>query len=807
LGAGGIINLTKQPGTFETALSQGSSAYNFAREMPNGTVYLSLSYQFYYSTGIGKPFQRIDSSLIKDKRLTIDIKQDSKGNLWIVTLDGIHRFEKSILDRKHYSLFFEGKSVSGCMFDRQDNLWITSLNEGIFLVNNPGIKHYSRQNGLPEIMVTSLFRNKDGVWFGNDRGGIGLIRDQKVQMLPFGLSRVSFGRGRVRGFVPDPAKGNLWAVTENGLFNIENQKIVSQIPTGGKSLCFQKNGPVILGNSYNAHRFEPLEIQQMVEKFGAIRKIGKAGYNESQALMRFYFRSSRQILPPPTRVYSIKEDKNGVVWIATNSGLYSREYNKTLYYKPLNSILGKSFQHLEILEDGTLALGCNGFGIFLVKMGGITVINTRSGLTSNYIKNIRVTGEDSLWVCTPNGLNLLVLGDGNLRGKIRTWTLADGLVSDDLSDVVFLHDTACISSAGGISFYPDFIHKNSKQNIPKSLTRVYVNGLIVPFSNEIKVKEGDAISLSFLNFDYKNLGQQSLRYRLNDHQIWAPIPGNELQIRNIQAGTFKVQVQRRISGSDWSDPETLIDIKVQKPLFENPWVILLATFLFLSVAVVFWYFRFFYPRVQKRSQSNLEFLSVWRLEQEYFVSAAISTLFSLFSSKKNEIGIEYITRFKRLYLRIASKDRTKAHSLNVDLGLVEYFLGLVAIETGVAIGVQHIMDFSALKKEVTLPSFLLVKVIALANLIIGKDEFETQDYTISLAELGGALQFTLEFNALKEQKLNEGESFETYNTLLSQLLLQVKNWNDTESELVEFSSPEIENGVLLSKLFHVWITT
>jgi hypothetical protein len=195
------------------------------------------------------------------------------------------------------------------------------------------------------------------------------------------------------------------------------------------------------------------------------------------------------------------------------------------------------------------------------------------------------------------------------------------------------------------------------------------------------------------------------------------------------------------------------------------------------------------------------------LEQEYFVSAAISTLFSLFSSKRNEIGIEYITRFKRLYLRIASKDRTKAHSLKVELGLVENFLGLVAIETGVAIGVQHRIDFSALKKEVTVPSFLLVKVIALANLIIGKDEFETQDYTISLAELGGALQFTLEFNALKEQKLNEGESFETYNTLLSQLLLQVKNWNDTESELVEFSSPEIENGVLLSKLFHVWVTT
>jgi len=184
----------------------------------------------------------------------------------------------------------------------------------------------------------------------------------------------------------------------------------------------------------------------------------------------------------------------------------------------------------------------------------------------------------------------------------------------------------------------------------------------------------------------------------------------------------------------------------------------------------------------------------------------LSSLLTFFSSKKNEEGIEYISCFQRLYARMAGNQRSKSNSIELEIDLIQNFNRLVEIRYGITFSDPEKLTPPEAASEIKIPSFLLVKVVSLVNLVPKSSASAKDPYRISIATIGGILQFTVELNGHEELRFLDTDQRNAYIQLRDLIGLQVSNWNQVESNMVEFSEPLLEDGIFLTRLFHVRIT-
>jgi ligand-binding sensor domain-containing protein len=108
-GIGGVINLSRSPGVFETMAPPFFKQIEFTTGLDGDQVLMGLQHRLYLSKGPGKEFIEIDSSIFKSDRIISCIQKDKEGNLWVSTLNNLHLFEGSLIDRKHHT--FTSKTI------------------------------------------------------------------------------------------------------------------------------------------------------------------------------------------------------------------------------------------------------------------------------------------------------------------------------------------------------------------------------------------------------------------------------------------------------------------------------------------------------------------------------------------------------------------------------------------------------------------------------------------------------------------------------------------------------------------------
>jgi ligand-binding sensor domain-containing protein len=804
-GKGGIINLSRNPGLFETPFKTEYFAIDYIFGKKDGSVLLASNKRLFISSGPGEKFRKVDSSVFQYDRVVTVMTEDPDGDLWIPTLYGLHRFEFSTLDALHHHHYFKSNSVSGIMVDRQNNLWISTLNEGVLLVNDRSVLHFDHSQGLAEIQVNVLHKGTEGVWYGNDRGGLGLIENGKIKVIPQWSSEFFFGRGRFRTFKYDLNKDFLWGVSENGLFAIRDKKIYSHFPMGSKGICFDDSNHVIVGTSYNAVRYNLESVKKVMEE---IRKIYSSRKNPKDRVPEFIRKADlgKELLLPTTRVYRIKSDKEQTLWFATNSGLYSRQYGKVLYHKPFDEMLGKSFQNLEILGDGSIVLGCNGYGIIVVKNRTVNIIDRRMGLSSNYIKSLHLFGNDSLWACTPNGLNLIVFRAGVNKPSIQTWTEETGLVSEDLSDIAFSHDTAYISSTAGISVYPNFGKRETFSSPPVHLKELRIDGKSIPVRDLLEVSHTHpSILLSFINLDFKHYGRLHYRYRLKNDQEWIAIPSNEILLSGLNSGNYDVELQVRLPLGTWAKTNKLLRIRVKRPLYENPIFVLLFSVVTVTLLLFFWYLRKAKPYQERKKEQYSRSVESWKEEQAGFVLSALASIQKMVSTNQNENSILFISRFRTFFTRYIARGKEEFQSLENEINLLRNYLEVLQVQTGTLIEISEDPTVKNRAPEIKIPSLILVKTLDLTFSFMRASHFPTENTRIAIAEIGRMIQFTIELKQEIESMSIPENVQKNYLSRRRYLENLVQDWNGIQKKKLEIFAPDIENNKLKTNRFQVWI--
>ncbi|MBS6500876.1 MAG: histidine kinase [Clostridium sp.] len=425
-----------------------------------------------------------DDKNINFKRITVEdglsqtsveyLFQDSKGYMWIGTIDGLNRYNGSRFEVFRYSKdkpnSISGNYISAITEDDEGNIWV-GTSRGLNRINThtseittylPGINGCNLSNyNITEILIDSkgdiYIATEDGLNLYNEED------DNFIRLYNSGDKKSSLSSQFVYSIVEDNY-GNYWIGTDNGLNKIENnsQKIIKYYSDGGDNSIndnfifklYADNLDNLWIGTYNGG-LNKLDLKtNKIEKF-------ENDPNDDTSIAGNFIR------------YILRDSRNEL-WIATNNGLsrLNEEENKFINYK------SKIYDPQSIVSNNVLSLFEDKSGaIWVGTYDGISLFNPQNSfknykndpfntnsLSENMMAGIYEDDEGLLWVGTVNeGLNLIDRKSGNIT-KFKSSDDEDSLSNNHIRDIVGIQNEIWIATEFGLNKY---------DKLTKKFTRYY----------------------------------------------------------------------------------------------------------------------------------------------------------------------------------------------------------------------------------------------------------------------------------------------------------------------------------------------
>jgi len=327
--------------------------------------------------------------------------QSRQGFLWLGTEAGLVRF-----DGNSFQLF-DRTSTPGlpdndicCLLETPDGeMWI-GTGAGLARWANGKIHAYTTRDGLPANGIRGLAFTGGQVWVNTDQGIARLNGDGF-------LSTGGEGSGEVLAAGASGSSG-FWVETSQPGETAEGswKHAAEQAGLLEDAIEFQS----AFGNGQTAYASKSLLLimraDRVVERFGAGKDL------------------------PGNRIQALFADREGALWIGTNSGL-TRLAGGRLQSLPLTDPLAAA-SVLAIMEDreGNMWVGTETGGLHILRDQRFRTLGAHDGLASDSTTSVVEGRAGTLWVGTlGGGLNALER-EANEAIKVKTWTLRDGLLSD-----------------------------------------------------------------------------------------------------------------------------------------------------------------------------------------------------------------------------------------------------------------------------------------------------------------------------------------------------------------------------------------
>ncbi|WEK34748.1 MAG: two-component regulator propeller domain-containing protein [Candidatus Pseudobacter hemicellulosilyticus] len=495
-----------------------------------GTYFGGINYFPNHSMPFEKYFPKPDENSIRGS-VVREIIQDRHGLLWIGTEDkGLTRFDPV---RKTFTNFNDKQdgfldiptNIHGLLVD-QDKLYIGSFENGLYVMDIPSRtiqQHHVAyaNNGLNSNYINILYRSAQGnIYVCTSSGLYDFDPRKKFFRQLEGLPANNFYSA-----ILQDSKGTIWVGThESGVYAIENgQTRKLTLPFNGKQL-----------------------------------------FND-------------------TKIVNFSEDREGHLWISTESGLY----------------------RISLTDQQ------------------VTAYNTESGLPSNIVYSTVQDAYGNIWATTSMGLAYLDL----INNVFRIFRQTDGLLTNQ-----FNHRSAFRDSTGNIYFggLKGFIRFNpANYFVSNYVPPIFFTRLQV-FNKEVSANSLYTFSDNYnLNSDHFSLPHNRSTFSLDFAALSYTSPENieyaymlagvdnqwnfigkdrRIHFNNLSPGSYTIRIKSTNSNGLWMPNEKSFVISVEPPFWKTRlaytvYALLLATLLFATA-------RYFHLRQKEKQRRRMELFSL-----------------------------------------------------------------------------------------------------------------------------------------------------------------------------------------------------
>ncbi|AHW61911.1 Signal transduction histidine kinase [Draconibacterium orientale] len=487
--------------------------------------------------------------------------------------------------------------VQSLLIDKSENLWAGTL-AGISKTDLKMDKFrlFRRSNSPTSIdllgnVIAGMLKNDDGkLWIGNWGQGLNIV-DQENNEVEHFSSQHSGNQFLPNDFVHVIFKdneSNIWLGTRDGIFIWDKQKRLFE----DWRQYFDRPDWPALANSRIYHI-----IQDKNDRYWIGTSVGVYLVNKnSHETIRFGQQENGSRKISSNLVYTLLEDSDGLIWMATIGGLdvYNPATDKLIHYNKAEGQLSSDFV-ISLCEDKRqrIWIGTNAaLNIFDKNTQQFSYLDENDGLPSNYIYEIVEDKNHDLWFATGNGLCRYNLD----KNEIQVFTPEDGLQSSEFN----LRAAYCADDGellfGGMNgfntFYPDSLKGNpyvpdivfTAFTITRNNQQHEIN--ITPDSKVVLKHDVQSFTIEFAALEFTNANKNSYAYKMEGiSSEWNEIANRKfVPFFALPAGEYTFSVKGSNNDGVWNQEGVSLQIVVLPPWWRSK-VAYMAYFVWIVLGI------------------------------------------------------------------------------------------------------------------------------------------------------------------------------------------------------------------------------
>lgn len=700
----------------------------------NSAVYIKEKRKYLFS--IKNVLFSVDTTGVRVERTfefdILDLKFKDQRTYIGFYKNGLEIYEKG--DYSHPTLSFASRySVSNILLN-QPEIWVTTLDNGIYFIPNEYTHCYSGQNGLPSDYVTALGASDNELVIGDALGNVTVYDGD--------FHNYQTGDVMVIGKVLHDEKNDHFVVSGPALYRYKANELKRY--NIGHQLDFRIKNDEILLYTHPTKILKPSLFNTYDFRF----------ITDDE--------NDYSFIKNQRRIISTFIDYNDSIYMGSIEGLFVERGTSLFNLGAYDERLKARVVQLDALNN-TMLLATRGEGLVFYREDTVFNVKSKDGLISDQLTCLHVDQQNRIWVGSSSGVSVID------RRSIHNFDVSDGITSNEITSITSNKDYIFFGTKKGLSIIKNVPFETKLRDIPIIGKSVLTNDSLyteLP-NNSIQFgTENTFCEISFIGISYLKSQKVSYRYQLYTDQPtptgWLYTTNNKIVFSSIQSGTYTLIVQASVDGKNWSNQPLKIEFDVAFPFWSNSKVILTSV---LGSIILIWILTTIYIRRVKRKEENKRKLHTLRMESlnaqmnPHFLFNSLNSIQNYILKNDKKAANEYVSSFAKLMRVTLKRSQELDIRLNEELRALELYLELEQRRSKYGINADIKIDPQLDTTSVIIPALLIQPLVenAIWHGLIPKQQ--DGNIMISITKKLQQLYFVIEDDGvgrdLKKQKKGE----------------------------------------------------
>ncbi len=684
-----------------------------------------------------------------------------ENEIWICTTSGIFIYEIRSNEYVFKRSFLENEVITNVLKDKNQNYWISTLQNGIFVIPNINILKITALNDLK---ITDLERiNDQFVLFGTFDGKMGWIDtfDFKTQIfdLPSNskVTKLLYDEFREVVYISQDKAGYLWSLEENRLYDFH------QI-FAAKTLSVKNNS--LLYGTYNNAQIINLPRQSQDEK-AFLNSIIKPNFTSKDVQY-----SSQELRKKRSYTSAFNETTFYVGYV---DGFYEQENSNQTEIKFKNhsvfsvdlAIDTKNNAWISTFEDGLLKVQ-NGKVI-----QNFTIDN---GLLSNYLGKLKIDNS-KLWITTDKGVQLYDIQTNEFQNLLKS----DGLETYDFVDLETTNDNVIVASKKGVYLLDKQRCFKEYKTPDVFITSVEVNNKATSIEKKIVLDyDSNSLKIAFNVTGFQKEAFVNYQYRLSEKDNWQILDNglDFVKYNSLPIGNYNFEV-RAINKKGVASKSQSISIEIHAPFWQKWWFYVVLSFVAIAISWLLFYYNSLKKQQKQeqvirreRAERDLLFSQLENLRSQmnpHFIFNALNSIQEYIMTNEKDMASTYLVKFSRLVRMYLNQSRNQEVLLKEEVEALKLYLDLEKDRFEDTLNYNIEIDPNLLHKVIYVPSLFIQPYVenAIKHGLLHKSN--DRKLTVQFKEVDNVLICSIDDNGVgrkeaenyKKARLEQHNSFAT----------------------------------------------